>query len=537
MDWNKILNIDIDSDVKTIKKAYANLLKKNNPEDNPQGYQELRQAYDEAIKSKKIRESISQLQKSSEQLSIKEEKEIEENIQISSYREIRIEEKSESLSDEINKFLARLNEIYSDIVLRLDLKNWQELFSMRIALNMESTSIIEGVIFEFLYKHKYLPPKVWRLIESIYHWMSNELELYNKYEASKVKEIIKIMKNPNELDYNTISNSQNLNLQETIDSFELINKASKVCTNGTEDEEFLGNYMMLNGTLATAIIIFQQILQIDNTNIRCAVKLGISLFLMRKYKRSIGYLEMYVHNEHNKDIVVERKVLYCLGKAYYLSKNYSKAKYFFQEAQKVGVIDENIESEINEYLKIIDIKLKSKIMLLRNHINIEKIILMLILISFTLFISIKAISFVVEMTEISSQNRSNNKTKYVGTIEDFESHNYYRTYSIYFNDIISCDQYVYYNDHKTIGIANKEYIEDNKLWEQVYSKVFVGTINGENIMFVDKNFSMKLVDKDGGYTVTGIEREISTKEPIKLNSENGEEITIDTRYIEVPEKK
>jgi hypothetical protein len=201
------------------------------------------------------------------------------------------------------------------------------------------------------------------------------------------------------------------------------------------------------------------------------------------------------------------------------------------------VIDEKIESEINEYLKIIDVKLKSKMMLLRNHINIEKIMAMLIVTPFVLFLSFKAYSFVAEMNPITNQNISNNERKYVGTIEDFESHNYYPTYSIYFNDIISCDEYVYYNDHKNIGIANEEYINDNKLWEQVYSRVFVGTINGKKIMFVDKNFSMKLVDKNGGYTVTGIKREIDAKEPIKLNSENGVEITVDTRYIEVPEKK
>jgi hypothetical protein len=56
-------------------------------------------------------------------------------------------------------------------------------------------------------------------------------------------------------------------------------------------------------------------------------------------------------------------------------------------------------------------------------------------------------------------------------------------------------------------------------------------------MLVDKNFSMKLVDKNGGNTVTGIKREIDAKEPIKLNSENGEEITIDRCYIQIPEKK
>jgi DnaJ-class molecular chaperone len=53
MNWWKILEIDYESDLKTIKRAYAKLLKENNPEDNPEGYQRIRQAYDAAIKYEK----------------------------------------------------------------------------------------------------------------------------------------------------------------------------------------------------------------------------------------------------------------------------------------------------------------------------------------------------------------------------------------------------------------------------------------------------------------------------------------------------
>ena len=57
MTFWETLEIDYGSDLKTIKKAYALLLKVNNPEVNPEDYQWLRQAYDEAIKNKKKRNS------------------------------------------------------------------------------------------------------------------------------------------------------------------------------------------------------------------------------------------------------------------------------------------------------------------------------------------------------------------------------------------------------------------------------------------------------------------------------------------------
>lgn len=50
MNWWNVLDIAYDSDLKTIKKAYAKLLKIYNPEDDAEGYQRLREAYDEAVK-------------------------------------------------------------------------------------------------------------------------------------------------------------------------------------------------------------------------------------------------------------------------------------------------------------------------------------------------------------------------------------------------------------------------------------------------------------------------------------------------------
>lgn len=50
MNWWNVLEVSHDSDLKTIKKAYAKLLKIHNPEDDAEEYQKLREAYDEAVK-------------------------------------------------------------------------------------------------------------------------------------------------------------------------------------------------------------------------------------------------------------------------------------------------------------------------------------------------------------------------------------------------------------------------------------------------------------------------------------------------------
>ncbi|HDR4277353.1 TPA: hypothetical protein QCP58_005747, partial [Bacillus anthracis] len=50
--WNT-LEIEPTDDISVIKKAYAKLLKIHHPEDDPEGYQRLREAFDQAVKSAK----------------------------------------------------------------------------------------------------------------------------------------------------------------------------------------------------------------------------------------------------------------------------------------------------------------------------------------------------------------------------------------------------------------------------------------------------------------------------------------------------
>ena len=59
----------------------------------------------------------------------------------------------------------------------------------------------------------------------------------------------------------------------------------------------------------------------------------------------------------------------------------------------------------------------------------------------------------------------------------------------------------------------------------------MGNINGENIMFLEKNFTIELVDKDGGYTVSGRVREVMMDEPVNIPMPNEEKITINKYFI------
>lgn len=81
----EILNIDRDADVKTIKKAYAKLVKQYHPEDNPEEWKRIHDAYEQAMqlasgKKQKVsvlasQESLEQEQNSTNSVNIPEQKE------------------------------------------------------------------------------------------------------------------------------------------------------------------------------------------------------------------------------------------------------------------------------------------------------------------------------------------------------------------------------------------------------------------------------------------------------------------------------
>ena len=509
MIWWKILEIDYHSDLKTIKSAYAKLLKENNPEDNPEGYQRIRQAYDEAIKHEKRKKC-----KEQEKLELSDSQEEKERIikayrkleplydvddeivsKVNPYINIKLEEDNNNLQSGINKFLRKLNEIYTDSSLREDIEIWKELMNMEAVWNVESYSILEDELFDFMFEHKYFPPKVWSLIEKNYQWTSNELQLCKRHEEKKVgeiiniikdplkansilinnmlkeeqkifniniynfieklneiynnkslrvnlenwlqlmnmevvskkesnylveyklfeftfehldlpsevwdlfetkyhwtsnalklymvhdnykvREIMRIIKNPYKLNCKLITSVDDENLKEIlsyrleaydrfitgrhIDAIELLNKSLKICSKDPEILELYGSILIKERMIKIAIVYLIKALEIDNSKILCASKIGYIYNLLKKYDEAIPYLDMYINSVQNKEKSEERVVLFNEGYAYYYNKNYEKAEYYFKESLKLGVIDEETNKLINKYLINIWKKLKGKI--------------------------------------------------------------------------------------------------------------------------------------------------------------------------------
>lgn len=130
-----ILGIEETKDEALIQAAYRNLLKKTNPEDDPEGFKRLREAYEEALVLAR-----------QEALEMEEEEE-----------------------GEIPQWLSRIGDLYEDIERRHRAEPWERLLSEPLCEALDTSEEARTAILVFLMDHIHLPHAIWKLIDKTFH--------------------------------------------------------------------------------------------------------------------------------------------------------------------------------------------------------------------------------------------------------------------------------------------------------------------------------------------------------------------------------
>ena len=143
-----VLGIDETKDEQEIKNAYRSLLKTANPEDDPEGFKRLREAYEEALRLAK-----------------------------------QPEEEEEKEKTEIDLWVDQVDEVYRNVINRCQEEEWEQVFSDPLCEGLDTSLQIREALLVYLMDHIYLPFKIWKLIDrqfQIVEDQENLLQLFPK---------------------------------------------------------------------------------------------------------------------------------------------------------------------------------------------------------------------------------------------------------------------------------------------------------------------------------------------------------------------
>lgn len=153
----QILGIEMTKDERSIKNAYRERLAVTNPEDNPEGFKRLREAYEEACRL--ARES---------------------------------DEPTEEQRDETASgiWVEKAAAVYGNMRSRRDTKAWEELFADDCFLSLEEEENCRIKLLRFIMDHFRLPGDVWKLLDKKLDITAGAAALREKFPADFIRYIL-----------------------------------------------------------------------------------------------------------------------------------------------------------------------------------------------------------------------------------------------------------------------------------------------------------------------------------------------------------
>ena len=166
-DFFNTLGIEKTKEEGKIKKAYRAKLHTVNPEDDPDGFKCLREAYEEALKYARQKE----------------------------------EEKPSRKLTPVDDFISRCEQLYNDFYRRIDEQEWEQLFSEDICVSLESGEEVRQRFLVFLMEHFRLPSSVWKKIDHTFLITGSRKELLEMFPEPYVDFLQQVVRYNGALNY------------------------------------------------------------------------------------------------------------------------------------------------------------------------------------------------------------------------------------------------------------------------------------------------------------------------------------------------
>lgn len=156
--WD-VLGIEKTKDKEAIRNAYREKLVHVNPEENQQGFMELRKSYEEALASADKPEESENDGKAGQEP-----------------------------ETPVSIWMKKADALYQDISLRGNIKAWEEFLEDDVCFSLETKTEARNELLLYFMSHYYLPQRIWKLFDKTFLLREYASELYELFPANYVEQ-------------------------------------------------------------------------------------------------------------------------------------------------------------------------------------------------------------------------------------------------------------------------------------------------------------------------------------------------------------
>ncbi|MDK8180502.1 hypothetical protein [Paenibacillus sp. UMB4589-SE434] len=341
INW-KMLDINPTDDKAVIKKAYAKQLRIYHPEDNPEEYQRLREAYDAAMKQAGKPEHfaggrsrpeialpmlVEDAASDSDRLnrvsllSSVMEPEIIDDMVYGSQDDVEDESLAKLRLDPLQLFWQELHERYRDFSRRVDPQQWETLTKEDFMWDVGSVEKRFDVLIRFLTQNRYMPLDVWIMLDSMFELSNNFEYMQERYDNDVIEYITLQISGALELGYECLLDRQlecdvddYLRLREEAQFFlmrrqledaqQRLVQANELFQEDPDLQLMRAKLALMNGTSNEALDILNQVISYNPKEWEAYLLRGRLLFNWKKYIEAQQDAELLLqHVPDSQDVI------------------------------------------------------------------------------------------------------------------------------------------------------------------------------------------------------------------------------------------